>query len=65
MELTEEQKEILSDYTDNLDEVMTFPYYDYTHASGKEVSKMLDEYHILWFHTDPGNMYLVKRKDSS
>ena len=63
LQLTDEQKDILSDYTDDLSSVKTITYYKYTTASGKEVSKILEEYHVLWFWNDSGNMYLVPRND--
>lgn len=63
MLLSDEQKEILSDYTDDLSEVTTMEYSRYVRASGKTVSKLLDEFHVIWFHTDPGNMYLVPKKE--
>lgn len=61
--MTKEQVRILSKYTDDLDSVETMTHHDYVMADGKKISQLLDDYHILWFHDDPGNMYLVERKD--
>lgn len=62
MELNNEQKDILYDYTDDLSVVKTITYRYYTTGPVKETSKLLEENHIIWFHEDPGNMYLVPRK---
>jgi len=59
----DEQKKILSDYTDNLDEVEKITYHEYTKMNSKKVSKLLDDYHVLWFYDDPENMYIVAKKE--
>jgi len=59
--MTKDQEEILLQYTDELEAVQTIPHHDYVNASGEKVSKWLDEFHVLWFHDDPGKMYLVKK----
>ena len=59
--MTKDQEDILRDYTDDLSSVHTMPYHDYVKADSAKVSKLLDEYHIIWFHDDPGKYYLVKR----
>jgi len=57
-----EQIEILSDYTDNLDEVESISYHDYTvKYDSKQISKLLDDNHVIWFNDDPGKLYLVKK----
>lgn len=61
MNLNEEQLDVLHRYTDNIEEVKQIKQYEYAKSSSKKVSKMLDDYHILWFHDDPGNMYLIKK----
>jgi hypothetical protein len=58
---TDEQKDILSQYTNDFSNIEQITYYDYTRASAEKVSKMLDDYHVLWFHDDRGNMYLVPK----
>lgn len=65
LKLSDEQKDILGDYTDDLSCVTTMSYHKYTTASGVEVSKLLDEYHVIWFWTDSGNIYLVPRNDKT
>jgi hypothetical protein len=62
MKTDDETMEILSELYDDLSEVSTISYYDYTHASSKRVSKLLDDYHMTWIHTDPGNLYLIPKK---
>jgi hypothetical protein len=61
MEYNDEQLEILYRYTDNIEEVKQIPHHEYVNASSKKVSKLMDDYHILWFHDDPGQMHLVKK----
>jgi len=61
--MTHEQEEILKDYTDDLSAVQTMSHHDYVNADSKKVSMLLDEYHIIWFHDNPGTMYLVKREE--
>jgi hypothetical protein len=61
MEYTEEQLEVLYTYTDKIEEITTMPHHEYVRASGEKVSKLLDEYHVLWFHDDPGQMHLIKK----
>lgn len=60
--MTKDQEEILLQYTNKLDEVQTIPHHEYVKASGEKVSRLLDAYHIIWFHDDPGKMYMVKRE---
>lgn len=59
---TQKQKEILLSYTNDLDSVTSMSHYEYANADSKKVSKLLDDYHVIWFHDDPGKMYLVKRE---
>ena len=63
MEYNTEQMGILSRYTDDISTVEVMTHYDYTRADSKTVSKLLDEYHIIWFEDDPGNMHLVPKND--
>jgi len=63
---SDEQREILSEYTDNLDVVESISYYDYTtKLNSKQVSQILDDYHAIWFHDDPGKLYLVAKNNDT
>lgn len=61
MDYNDEQKGILHRYTDDIEEVTQIPQYEYERASSKKVSKILDDYHVLWFHDDPQQMHLIKK----
>lgn len=61
MEYNEEQAGVLKRYTDDIDGVEIITRHDYETASIKKVSQLMDDYHIIWFHDDPGNYHLIKK----
>jgi len=61
--MTKDQEGMLLRYTDDLSAIHTMPHYDYFKADSKKVSKILEDYHVIWFHDDPGKMYLVKKEE--
>jgi len=60
--MNKEHEDILKEYTDDLSCVQTMSHYDYVKADSIKISKILETYHVIWFHDDPGTMYLVYKE---
>lgn len=61
MKLTHEEKDILHQFTNDLEDITVVRHRDYV-TDIKLASKWLDENHVVWLHTQPGNMYLIPKK---
>lgn len=61
IKLTDDQKEILSRYTKDFSVITKIGHHEYTHLDADKSSKLLEDYHVIWFPEDRGNMYLVPK----
>ena len=53
MKFSDDQLDIIKRYTDDLNKVQTMSHYDYVNASGEKISKLLDNFHVIWFYKYP------------